>query len=239
MRVLLVEPQTDRATKMEAFLDAQNFAVDVVGSGRDALPKADDRGFCVIIIPAALPDMSALELTHEIRQADISTPLIVVCENHTPEESTALLDAGADAVLARPIEPAELVAHIRSLQRRCEPGASAVLKFEDLELDLNSLEVRRRDEAIPFTSREVAVLEYLMRHPQRVVTREELADHVWGREIPPESNVIEVFIVRLRRKIDKPYDVPLIQTMVGRGYMLSVSKPGYARAVNETTGLTT
>jgi DNA-binding response OmpR family regulator len=151
---------------------------------------------------------------------------VLLAHDHDHQFMIDALDLGADEVVKWPIVDKILLAQIRSLLRRCEPGESAKLSYNDLSLDLRSLEVTRGETRIPCTSREIAVLEYLLRHPERVVSRTELIDSVWDHELPPESNVVEVFIARLRRKIDRPFEASLIHTIVGRGYMLSLTRPG-------------
>ncbi|MGC4030628.1 MAG: response regulator transcription factor [Tepidisphaeraceae bacterium] len=224
MRVLLVDPDAVRALGVSEELRGQNLESGRAGGADDAVAALNEGGYRVVVLDDSVPG-GALSLIGELRAQGEGLPIIVVTDNPEPSLKIALLDAGADDVLLRPYPVAVLPAQIRSLLRRCAPFEGAVLKFEDLSLDLRSLQVVRQGQIISATSRELAVLEYLLRNCERVVTRSELAEAIWNDEELPGSNVIEVFIARLRRKVDRPFETPLIHTIVGRGYMLSSSKP--------------
>ena len=226
MRVLLIEQDSNRAEELTALFSEQNMQVHLVATPDDALAAADEQSFCVIVLEEAVDSASGVDFVQQFRQRGKSTPIMVLVDTDDPDLTVQLLDVGADDILVRPFTPEVMLAQIRSLLRRCEPGESAVLKYEDLSLDLRSLEVQRAETRIGCTSRELAILEYLMRHPQRVISRAELSEAIWDSNVAPESNVIEVFFARLRRKIDRPFAVPLIHTLVGRGYMLSVTRIG-------------
>lgn len=230
MRVLLLEPDSARADELTQLLRGQNMQVHPVRVLNEAVSLLQQQPYGVIVLEADLQGQDAVEVIHQIRQKQ-AVPMLVLSDRPDPQWQVQLLDAGADDVLARPVSPEVMLAQIRALLRRCMPGESAVLRYEDLSLDLRSLEVRRGDTRISCTSREIAILEYLMRHPQRVISRAELSEAIWDANLTPDSNVIEVFIARLRRKIDRPFPVALIHTMVGRGYMLSVNPPGKGRQV--------
>lgn len=210
---------------MSAQLTAENLEVASVASADAALAALGGRAIRAVVLGPSLGD-TAGKVVQTLRAAGHGLPVLVITRSTEESVKVGLLDGGADDVLTLPYAPAVLTAQIRSLLRRCTPGESAVLRFEDLALDLRSLEVTRQGRVIPSTSREIAVLEYLLRNRQRVISRSELSEAVWDEPAMPGSNVIEVFIARLRRKVDRPFDVPLIHTIVGRGYMLSVSKPG-------------
>jgi DNA-binding response OmpR family regulator len=225
MRVLLVEPDPNRRDELAGQLGQNNLDVRTAVNGEAALAALGERSFRVVILEHAL-DGGAGPLTQRIRAAGYGVPVVVLTDDADPAERVMLLDDGVDDVLVRPFPPEMLAAQVRSLMRRCAPNEGAVLKFEDLTLDLRSLQVTRQGRAIPSTSRELAVLEYLLRNRQRVISRQELSEAVWDDDTLPDSNVIEVFIARLRRKVDRPFGVPLIHTIVGRGYMLSMTKPG-------------
>ena len=225
MRVLLVDADAGRSAGIVEQLKSQNLDVRQVEDAALALLALRDHAYRVVIADDSISG-GAGPLTQRLRAAGYGTPILVLTDDPDPAVKIRLLDEGADDVLVRPYPPELLPAEIRSLLRRCAPNEGAVLKFEDLALDLRSLQVTRQGRTIASTSRELAVLEYLMRNRQRVVSRSELAEAIWNDESPPGSNVIEVFIARLRRKVDRPFAVPLIHTIVGRGYMMSVTKPG-------------
>ena len=228
MRVLLIEHDTARGQAVAEQLVESNLDVHQASTAEAALAELAERSFRVVVIENAIPDTGAGVLVQRIRAAGHGVPIVILSDDADPASGVTLLDNGADDVLVRPYSPPMLAAQIRSLMRRCAPNEGAILKFEDLALDLRSLKVTRQGHTIPSTSRELAVLEYLLRNRQRVISRQELSEAIWDDVTLPDSNVIEVFIARLRRKVDRPFGVPLIHTVVGRGYMLSVTKPGEA-----------
>lgn len=229
MRVLLVDFDSSEVAELTNQLESQNLKVRHVATAEEASAVMKEQAVRAVIVGDSL--VAGTEaFVQRIRAAGHGTPVVVLTNKDDPDTKITLLDGGADDVITRPYHPGVLMAQIRSLVRRCAPNEGAVLKFEDLQLDLRSLQVTRQGQTIPSTSRELAVLEYLMRNRQRVITRTELAEAIWNDTTLPGSNVIEVFIARLRRKVDRPFDVPLIHTIVGRGYMLSVTKPGRGNA---------
>jgi two-component system, OmpR family, copper resistance phosphate regulon response regulator CusR len=226
VRVLIVSAQSRHADQLTRLLESHNFTVEHADAAGQALLVLDAGGVSACLIDADLADGTGLDLLCRLRAEDHGTPTLYFLPEESVPRRVEALDLGADDVMAWPPEPQVLLAQVRSLLRRCNGGASAVLRYEDLRLDLRSLKVLRDGRAIRATSREIAVLEYLLRNPERVVVRSELIDAVWDRSLPPESNVVEVFIARLRRKIDRPFKRQLIHTIVGRGYVLARTKPG-------------
>jgi DNA-binding response OmpR family regulator len=226
VRVLIVSPEQGRLEYLQKTLSQQNLRTHTAFSIADALSQVEEANYSLIILDSHQSDGQGLSLVRQIRTAGHGMPTIMIARTHEPQEEIDALDVGADDVIRFPMPPELLLAKVRSLLRRCEPSESVMLKYEDLQLNLRSLEIRRAGQTIPGTSRELAVLEYLLRHPERVISRTELVDSVWDRDVPPESNVVDVFIARLRRKIDRPFEVSLIHTIVNRGYMLSVTRPG-------------
>jgi len=225
MRALLITDHPSGDDALASLLRAQNITVQHA-SADESLTDAADTSLCVLLVAHnSLPDDSENFVQH-LRQVAQHTPMIVLSDTADAHEQVRLLDLGADEVLSLPIVDELLMAHIRTLMRRCEPVHSAVLNYEDLKLDLRSLELSRAGESIPCTSRELAIMEFLLRNPQRIVSRQELVEAIWDSSVQPDSNVIEVFIARLRRKLDKPFPTRLIHTLVGRGYMLSITRPG-------------
>jgi DNA-binding response OmpR family regulator len=226
VRALLASKDEQRANQLTQLLGDQNLQLDAIKSADGAKRAADEESYCLFIVDHEVDGVDGRDIVQQLRQAGHGTPIVLLTNDHDHQFMIDALDLGADEVVKWPIVDTVLLAQIRSLLRRCEPGESARLTYNDLSLDLRSLEVIRGDTPIPCTSREIAVLEYLLRHPERVVSRTELIDAVWDHELPPESNVVEVFIARLRRKLDRPFEAPLIHTIVGRGYMLSLTRPG-------------
>ncbi|HEY0009149.1 MAG TPA: response regulator transcription factor [Tepidisphaeraceae bacterium] len=239
--MLIVSNRRRNTDSLRQVLTKQNFVVEEADSIGGAVAMLDEQSASLCIVDTHLSDGPGTECIRALRAADHGMPAIWFSADDSDDAKIKALDIGVDEVLTWPLVPSMFMAHVRSLLRRCQPSESALLKYEDLSLDLRSLEVTRDGKMIRSTSREIAVLEYLLRHPERVIVRSELIDAVWDSSLPPESNVVEVFIARLRRKIDRPFDKHLIHTIVGRGYMLSVSKPGIAdyatrRITNRTTG---
>ncbi|MDB5325546.1 MAG: DNA-binding response regulator [Phycisphaerales bacterium] len=225
MLVLLVDFEPKEAAHLTDQLEAQNLTVEHVLTTDSALAAITKQSYRVIVVGDTVMG-GPNAFTQALRAAGHGNPVVVLTHDADPATKVSILDCGADDVLVHPFPPEMLAAQIRSLLRRCRPSEGAILKFEDLSLDLRSLQVTRQGQIIPSTSRELAVLEYLMRNCQRVISRTELSEAIWNDSALPGSNVIEVFIARLRRKVDRPFDVPLIHTIVGRGYMMSVTKPG-------------
>ena len=235
MRILIVTPDTPIRSSMVSWLSAQNLGTDAVGSIAEGLSRIEGASsYSLIILDSQQPDGTGAELVRQLRTAGHGTPAMMIARTDDTHEEIDALDIGCDDVIRLPITPELLISKVRSMMRRCEPSESVVLKYNDLQLNLHSLEIQRARQVIPATSRELAVLEYLLRHPERVITRTELVDAVWDRDVPPESNVVDVFIARLRRKIDRPFDVSLIHTIVNRGYMLTCTRPGGEVAVDDS-----
>jgi DNA-binding response OmpR family regulator len=223
MRILLVEPQAhDRSItgSLPAALSSRRIDVESTSSQGQGVEEAIQRSFSAIVIDSDGP----AELIKRIRESN-GTPIVVLRAQDDPKQAIELLESGADDVLTQPCDVDELVARLRSLTRRCEPGDRGTLKVDDLELFPKEMIVKRGGQTLLLTNREFDLLEYMMQHHDRVLTRAELADHVWGTEVSWNSNVIDVSIGRLRGKIHLPGLKPLIHTATGRGYMLSGMPP--------------
>jgi two-component system, OmpR family, copper resistance phosphate regulon response regulator CusR len=225
MRILVVEDNPKLAVAMQQGLAAQGYAVDIAERGYDAEELAARRAYDVIILDLMLPDRDGVELCRSLRRRGVSTPVLMVTSLSGTQDRVNGLDAGADDYLPKPFQHEELLARVRALMRRGSASESSVLRFEDLELDLLKRSAKRRGEAIRLTAREFALLEYLMRNSHRVLTRTQIGEHVWDMNFDPGSNVIEVYVSALRRKIDKGFDRPLIHTKIGSGYVLSEQAP--------------
>jgi DNA-binding response OmpR family regulator len=175
----------------------------------------------VLVLDIMLPKLDGLSLLRELRRRGTKTPSLVLTARDTVDNRVEGLDAGADDYLVKPFAFPELLARIRALLRRPPLQMGTVLQIADLEMDTAKRDVRRNGRAIDLSPREFAVLEYLMRHPNQVLTRTQIAEHVWNFDFYNESNVVDVYVGYLRRKIDQDKDVPLIHTVRGVGYRIS------------------
>jgi DNA-binding response OmpR family regulator len=198
------------------------YAVDLVGDGRSALDYALTADYDAYVLDIMLPGISGLDLLRELRRRGDKTPCLMLTARDTIDDRVAGLDAGADDYLVKPFAFPELLARIRTLLRRPPLQVGTVLQVGDLTMDMARREVSRNGRLVELSPREFAVLEYLMRHPNQVLTRTQIGEHVWNFDFYNESNVVDVYIGYLRRKIDKGNDQPLIFTIRGVGYRISV-----------------
>ena len=226
MRILLVEDNPRMRATIEKGLREQGYAVATYDSGREGEEVAVLETFDVLIFDVMLPDRDGIDICRNVRKRGITTPVLLLTALSGTDDKVKGLDAGADDYLAKPFEFAELQARVRALMRRGQAFESTRLEFEDLHMDLASRQVRRGDNELKLTPKEFALLEYLVRHPDRVLSRTEIGEHVWDMNFDPFSNVIDVYVSMLRKKVDKGFDRPLIHTVVGTGYMLSSQGPG-------------
>ncbi|MBX6364061.1 MAG: response regulator transcription factor [Gemmatimonadetes bacterium] len=226
MRILLVEDDRRLAENVAAQLRAAGFAVDVVTGGRQALVEAAVFPYDVIVLDLQLPDLDGVEVCRALRARGAPARILMATARDGVEDRIAGLETGADDYLVKPYSTRELIARIRALLRRPAEPLPATLEVGGLALDTAAREARRGDRRIPLTAKEFAVLEYLMRNAGRVVTREQISDHAWDANYDPLSNVIDVYIARLRRKVDGPGEAPLIETVRGAGYRLAAPATG-------------
>ncbi len=223
MRVLVVEDERKIAAYVKRGLSEQGYAVDVAHTGREALDWAAAVTFDLIVLDILLPEMDGIAVCRALRQRGMHTPILMLTARDAVDDRVAGLDAGADDYLVKPFALKELLARLRALSRR--PGApikGPLLQIADLALDTLTRRVRRGGQSIQLTAKEYAVLECLLREPDRVLTRTQIAEHVWDYDVYNQSNVVDVYIRNLRRKLDDPFDVKLIHTVRGAGYRLSV-----------------
>ena len=229
MRILLVEDEKDAARMVAKGLREQAYAVDVVGDGESACYQAEIADYDAIVLDVLLPLRDGLEVCRSLRRAGRSIPILMLTARDAVEHRIEGLDAGADDYLTKPFAFGELLARLRALIRRAErPLLPERLQVGDLELDTRAHRLWRRGREIPLTAREYALLEYLARRRGEVVGRAEIAEHVWDESYDPFSNVIEVYVRRLRRKLDEPGCESPIRTRRGEGYALE--GPGDDRA---------
>lgn len=225
LRFLVVEDNPRLARQLQAGLEEHQFQVDVTHSGRDGEQMAVANAYDGIILDLMLPDYDGFQLCRNLRRRDISTPILMLTVLSSTADKVAGLEAGADDYLTKPFELDELVARLKALLRRTQTIENPKLRYEDIEMDLVGHKVFRGPQPIPLTSKEFALLEYFMRNPNRVLTRSMIGERVWDMLFEEESNVIEVYVSRLRSKIDKGFDRKLIHTVIGTGYILSAEGP--------------
>jgi heavy metal response regulator len=221
MRVLVVEDERRIADFIRKGLSEQGYAVDVASDGEEALDWATAAEFDTIVLDIMLPVRDGIEVCRLLRKKGVRTPILMLTARDAVEDRVLGLDSGADDYLVKPFAFAELLARLRALSRREPTALSAVLRVGDLTLDTTTREARRKELPILLTNREYALLEYLMRHPNQVLTRTMIAEHVWNYDFDNATNVIDVHVRNLRRKIDEPYVNKLIQTVRGAGYRIS------------------
>jgi len=227
MHVLIVEDERRIASYIKRGLEEQGYAVDTAFTGREALDWAGAIAFDLIVLDILLPGMDGLAVCRALRGRGLTVPILMLTACDSIDDRVAGLDAGADDYLVKPFALKELLARLRALGRRAaDAPKSPVLRIADLSLDTLTHRVRRADRAIVLTAKEYAVLECLMREPDRVFSRTAIADHVWSYDAYNESNVVDVYIRNLRRKIDDGCGQKLIQTVRGAGYRLSAEDGG-------------
>jgi two-component system, OmpR family, response regulator len=220
MRVLIVEDDLRMAGLVRRGLAHEGLAVDVVSNGEDALWTAGAHPYDAIVLDVMLPDLDGFETCRRLRAAGVWTPVLMLTARDAVEDRVAGLDSGADDYLVKPFAFAELLARLRAIARRGQTGRPAVLAVGDLRLDPATRGVRRGETAIELSSKEFALLEAFMRRPGEVLSRYHLLEHAWDLAYESRSNVVDVFVRRLRRKIDEPFGRSSLETVRGAGYRL-------------------
>lgn len=224
MRILLVEDEPEAARMLAKGLREETHAVDVVGDGEAACYQAEIADYDAVILDVRLPLKDGFEVCRELRGQGSLVPILMLTARDGVDDRIAGLDSGADDYLTKPFDLGELLARLRALVRRgVRPLLPERLRVGDLELDTRGRRVARRGREVPLTAREYALLEYLARRSGEVVGRAEIAEHVWDERYDPFSNVIEVYVRRLRRKLDDPGSESLIRTRRGEGYELTLA----------------
>lgn len=223
MRLLIVEDDRNIAAYLKQGLAEQGYAVDAAYSGREALEWADVVAFDLIVLDIMLPEMDGMTVCRTLRSRGCQAAILMLTARNAVDDRVTGLDAGADDYLAKPFELKELLARLRALARRQagQPARRNLLQVADLTMDIRTRRVMRGETLIELTSKEYAVLECLLREPDRIMTRTEIAESVWNYDVYNQSNVVDVYIRNLRRKIDDPFDLKLIRTVRGTGYSLS------------------
>ena len=220
MRILVVEDDRKVASFIRKGLTEEGYAADVASDGETGLAMGLDRLHDVIVLDVMLPRKPGFQVVRELRQAKVTTPVLLLTARDAVEDKVQGLDAGADDYLTKPFAFAELLARVRALLRRGTAARAPVLQVADLTLDPATRTVARGGEAISLTNREFALLEYLLRNAGRVLTRTMIAEHVWDYSFDSGTNVIDVYVNYLRKKIDAGRERKLIHTVRGVGYVL-------------------
>jgi DNA-binding response OmpR family regulator len=221
MRILVVEDEQKMAAVIKRILNENGYIVDVASDGKEGELKVNDEQYDLLIVDVMLPQQSGLELCQKVRATNPSIPILVLSALDATDDTVRGLEAGADDYMSKPFESAELIARIRALMRRgSDLKQSSVLQCSDLELDLAGRVARRNGNVIQLTLKEFTLLEYLMRNKGRVLTRSQISERAWERPYDLNDNNVDVYINMLRKKVDKGYDKPLIQTVVGMGYVI-------------------
>jgi two-component system, OmpR family, response regulator len=226
MRVLLVEDDLRLAATVRRGLEEAGVGVDVASDGRDGLAAARATAFDVVVLDGMLPGRDGFAVCRELRNERVRVPIIMLTGRDSVEDRVQGLDAGADDYLVKPFAFAELLARIRALTRRHLDDRTAVLEAGHVRLDTHSHRVTVSGREVELTAKEFSILEYFLHHPDRVLTRTQIEDHVWNYDFASESNLVEVYIARLRRKLSARGGGQLIQTLRGTGgYRLNRPTP--------------
>ncbi len=221
MRVLVVEDDRDIALAVRRTLLGQGFAVELAQDGEEGLQKALGNTFDAIVLDILLPKRSGYEVCRELRAADVWTPILMLTAKDGEYDEADALDLGADDYLSKPFSVVVLIARLRALARRGAPVRPVIRRVGELWLDPAGHRCGRGDTEIVLTPREFAVLEFLMSHPDEVVSKADVLTGVWDQNFEGDANIVEVYIHYLRRKIDEPYGTATIDTVRGVGYRLS------------------
>ena len=218
MRVLIVEDEPTLAMQLAEALGSAGYAVDHASNGLDALHQGNDESqpFDAVVLDLGLPQMDGISVLKKWRAAGRSMPVLILTARDNWHEKVAGIDAGADDYLTKPFHMEELLARLRALIRRAGGHASAELRCGDIVLDTRNSRVRVGEQALTLTSHEYRVLDYLMHHPGQVVSRSDLIEHIYAQDFDRDSNTVEVFIARLRKKLPEA----VIETVRGMGYRL-------------------
>lgn len=222
MRILIVEDEKGIVDFLSQGLSEAGYAIDVARDGKAGLEYALGAEYDIILLDIMLPRMSGLVVLGELRRSGNKTPVIMLTARGAIDDRVHGLDAGADDYLVKPFAFAELLARIRALMRRPALSIDAVISFKDIELDTVRHEVRRNGEHIELSGREFSILEYFMRNPDQILTRTQIAGHIWNFDSYAGSNVVDVYIGYLRKKIDVDPAKSFIKTIRGVGYRFSV-----------------
>jgi two-component system, OmpR family, response regulator len=220
MKVLIVEDDRKILSFIKKALKEQGFSVETCENGDEGYDKASQQAYDVLILDIMLPGRDGLSILRELRQKKITVPVIILTARSAIQERVEGLNLGADDYLNKPFYLEELLARIHAVTRRASGDQLSLLQTGPLMMNLITREVRVGKEMIDLTAREFSLLELLMRSPDRVFTRTQILEHVWGYDFDPQTNVVDVYVRRLRSKVDHDPDIPLIETVRGVGYRM-------------------
>lgn len=220
MRVLVVEDEESVSSFIKRGLEQESYQVDVAADGASGLGLTEKHEYDLVIMDVMLPDMSGLDVVRELRKRKLEVPVLALTARGELDDRIFGLDAGCDDYMPKPFAFGELLARIRALLRRATTVRLPILTYRDLTLDPSTRTVTRGGSRIELTNKEYALLEYLMRFPEQTLTRSTLLEAVWGYDFETQSNVLEVYMNFLRRKIDAKFDKKLLHTIRGVGYVL-------------------
>jgi heavy metal response regulator len=225
MHILLVEDEKKVASFIQRGLEAEHYVVDTAYDGEAGLARIFDGAYDLLILDVMLPKRDGLSMLREVRRRKLTVPVLMLTARDAVADKVTGLDCGADDYLTKPFAFEELLARVRALLRRGTPAPASVLTSGDLRLDLVTRQVTRAGKRIDLTAKEFALLEFFMRQPGRVLSRSLIAQHVWGVDFDTFTNVIDVYVNYLRKKIDVDFEPKLLHTVRGAGYVLKA--PGY------------
>lgn len=221
MKILVIEDEHKIANSLKKGLEHERYAVDVVYDGNHGLDFAQSEEYDLVIIDRMLPGVDGLHICKTMREKHIHTPVLMLTAKGQLDDKVTGLDSGADDYMVKPFAFSELFARVRALTRRPKNTVSTILSVGDLTLDTNSFEVKRENKVIRLSHKEFSLLEYLMRHAGKVITKDQIMNHVWDYDADVLPNSVEVYIKHLRDKIDEPFNSkPLIHTIRGFGYKM-------------------
>lgn len=225
MQILIVEDNEKMTQLLKQGFAEHGYAADAFTSAAGGEEAAYVKAYDVIVLDRMLPDKDGIEICRDLRKKGVKTPILMLTGMGSTEEKVSGLNAGADDYLAKPFAFEELIARVRALLRRGESGESSRLRYDDVEIDLLKRSVSRAGQPIRLRNKEYELLEFFVRRHDRVLPRITISEHVWDMNYDLASNVIDVYVAALRRKIDKGFDHPLIHTIIGVGYMFSSQGP--------------
>ena len=222
MRILIVEDEKKVAAFIKKGLEEETYAVDIATDGEEGFHLGEQNQYDLIILDLMLPKINGLDILSGLRSQNIETPILLLTAKDSVEDKVEGLNQGADDYLTKPFAFSELLARIRVLLRRGKAESKTILEIADLTLNLVSHKVSRGNEEIELTGKEYSLLEYFMRNQEKVLTRTMIAEHVWDYNFDTFTNVIDVYVNHLRKKIDKNFSTKLLHTLRGVGYVMKV-----------------
>ena len=222
MRILVVEDEHRIGTAIKKGLELEKYAVDLVFDGRDGLDLATTEEYDCLILDLTLPGIDGISICKKLRQTGVHTPILILTAKSQTEDKILGLNSGADDYLTKPFSFEELLARVKALIRRPPGSQNPILKVSDLELDTINYQVKRGNKEISLSGKEYSLLEYLMRHPGKIISKEQISAHVWNYDDDILPNTVEVYIRKLRQKIEIPFKnkKPLLKTVRGFGYKI-------------------